>query len=135
MRADALVWAVHAVVVWILVRTVASLAVSVGAQSLWALAAAACVTVVVATLLTAWLTRTVRAPARRHLVRLLPVPMAGAAWTATSVLLHGAGVAQVVVAAGAWALGGVLAVLAVRAGQRARAPEDGAFGQLAAGRG
>lgn len=135
MRADVLVWAVHALVTWILVRMVASLAVSVGAQSLWALAAAACVTLAVATLLSAWLTRTLRLPSRRHLVRLLPVPVAGALWTGASVLRHGGDPAQLLVAGGAWVGGAVLAVLAIRLTQRARPRDDGPFLRFAADRG
>lgn len=132
MRADVLVWIVQAAITWTLVRGVASLAVSAGAQSLWALAAAVAATVAVAALVTAWLTRTARASAQRRAVRLLPIPLAGAAWTTASVLGHGGTAAQTSVSAGAWVVGGLVALLALQLSGRSRPRDDGAFTRFGA---
>lgn len=111
MRVDVLVWILHGLVVWVVVRMLGGLAVSSGAQSLWGLAGAVTVAVLASTLVTAWLTRTHRTATRRLLWRLLPVPLAGGAWTGAVVLGNGGRAAQVGVAGGSWLLGGGLALL------------------------
>lgn len=110
MRADLLVWGVHAVITWVLVRMLASLAVSSGAQSLWALASALVVAVTTSGILTTWLTRSHGLPRARLARRLLPAPVAGAVLTAVVVVLNGASPAQTTVASLAWVVGAALGI-------------------------
>lgn len=110
MRADLLVWGIHALISWVLVRMLASLAVSSGAQSLWALATALVVAVAASGSLTAWLTRSRGLRASRLARRLLPAPVVGAAITAITVVLNGGSPAQITVATLAWIVGGALGV-------------------------
>lgn len=123
MRADLLVWGVHALITWVLVRMLASLAVSSGAQSLWALATALVVVVAVSGLLTAWLTRSRGLRAAALARRLLPAPVVGALLTGVTVVLNGGSPAQTAVASAAWILGTglAIAVLALRRGPEGEA--------------
>ena len=128
MGRDPLFWAGHALVLWITLRMLTSLAVSSGAQSLWALATALAATIVLSTVLLATLTRSTRLAAGRLALRLLPAPTVGAVLAGVTAGLNGASWQQVAVAGGAWVTGGLLAVLALLALGRRRTQTQGMSG-------
>lgn len=111
MRTDLLFALLHALVLWVVLRLLAGLAVSAGAQSLWGLAGAVAGAVLVSSLLLAWFTGTARLGAGRRVRRLLPAPLVGAAVTVATASLNGATVAQAVVGGLAWVSGAVGALL------------------------
>lgn len=111
MRTDLLLALLHALVLWVVLRLLAGLAVSAGAQSLWGLAGAVAGAVLVSTLLLAWLTGTARLGTGRRVRRLLPAPLVGAAVTVATASLNGATAAQALVGGLAWVSGAVGALL------------------------
>lgn len=115
----------HALIVWIMMRGLVSLAITSGTQSLWAIAAATATTIAVSAAITAWLTRTHRSDLATALRLLLPVPLLGGIWAGLSAWTHHASGQQVAVAAGAWIVGGLLGAVLVQLvwRKRRRRPE------------
>ncbi|MFX0537464.1 hypothetical protein ACQBAT_00480 [Ornithinimicrobium sp. Y1847] len=108
-----LTYALHALIVWVVMRGLVALALSSGSQDLWALAAATTTAVALAGLATAWLTRTARKSVAVVTRRLMPVPLAGGALAAWAAGNYASTTAQIAVAAAAWILGGIASVVLV----------------------
>lgn len=111
MRLDLLITAFHALILWVMVRGLSSLAISSGAQNLWALAGSVAVAVLASTAVAAWLSGTAAQPGARQIRRLLPAPTLGAVVTGLLVSANGGSSAQILVSSFAWLLGATIALV------------------------